>query len=154
LIHLVSFAFVAIYWINHHNLLTAARRVTASLAWANTTLLFSLSLTPFATAYVGATHMAPFPMMVCGALQFALFVLVALAYVVPGCVAKRAQRLKARRGDRGTPEAPRSGPPERSAQKKGARPKPDALIAPWTGVVSALPRLRRRGPSETLRTAP
>ena len=71
LIYLVSFAFVAIYWINHHSLLMAARRVTARLIWANATLLFCLSLIPFATAYVGATDLSPFPTMVYGALQFA-----------------------------------------------------------------------------------
>lgn len=148
LIYLVSFAFVAIYWINHHYLLMAVRRVTASLIWANATLLFCLSLIPFATAYVGATDLAPFPTMVYGALQFgcglafflivstiaaqrrdegefmaafrpwrrqnvaslaayalatavaafspiaalALFVLVGLAYVVPGLVAELSRR--------------------------------------------------------------
>ena len=69
-IYLVSFAFVAIYWINHHSILTAAPRATASLVWANNALLFSLSLIPFATAYVGATHLAPFPTMIYAALQF------------------------------------------------------------------------------------
>src|SRR5271166_4237056 len=38
LIYLVSFTFVAIYWINHHNILADARRVTARLIWANTAL--------------------------------------------------------------------------------------------------------------------
>lgn len=68
-IYLVSYGFVAIYWINHHNLLTHVRRVTASLIWANSALLFSLSLVPFATAYVAATRIAPFPTAVYGALQ-------------------------------------------------------------------------------------
>ena len=71
MIYLVSFVFVAIYWINHHNLLTAARRVTTSLIWATAALLFCLSLIPFATAYVGDTRLAPFPTMVYGAMQFA-----------------------------------------------------------------------------------
>jgi uncharacterized membrane protein len=70
LIYLVSFAFVAIYWINHHALMTAAHHATASLIWANNGLLFCLSLVPFATAYVGATDLAPFPTMVYAALQF------------------------------------------------------------------------------------
>ena len=70
-IYLVSFVFVAIYWINHHNQLTAARYVNARLIWANNALLFALSLIPFATAYVGDTGIAPFPTMVYGALQFA-----------------------------------------------------------------------------------
>ena len=69
-IYLVSFILVAIYWINHHNLLASAGRVTARLIWANNALLFCLSLIPFATAYVADTDLAPFPTMVYGALQF------------------------------------------------------------------------------------
>jgi uncharacterized membrane protein len=76
LIYFVSYGFVAIYWINHHNLLAEARVVTASLIWVNNALLFSLSLIPFATAYVAATDVAPLPTVVYGALQFAC----ALAY--------------------------------------------------------------------------
>ena len=60
-----------IYWINHHNLLVHAGRVTARLIWANNALLFCLSLIPFATAYVADTHLGRFPTMVYGALQFA-----------------------------------------------------------------------------------
>jgi uncharacterized membrane protein len=70
-IYLVSFVLVAIYWINHHNLLASAGGVTARLIWANNALLFCLSLIPFATAYVADTRLAPFPTMVYGALQFA-----------------------------------------------------------------------------------
>jgi uncharacterized membrane protein len=70
-IYLVSFVFVAIYWINHHNLLVHAGRVTARLIWANNALLFCLSLIPFASAYVADTHLGWFPTMVYGALQFA-----------------------------------------------------------------------------------
>jgi len=69
-IYLVSFVMVAIYWINHHNLLVQAGRVTSRLIWANNTLLFCLSLIPFATAYVANTNLAPFPTMVYGALLF------------------------------------------------------------------------------------
>ena len=70
-IYLVSFVFLAIYWINHHAIIGAAPRATASLIWANNALLFCLSLIPFATAYVGATRLAPFPTAVYAALQFA-----------------------------------------------------------------------------------
>ena len=79
-IYLVSFTYVAIYWINHHNMLTEARRATASLIWANNAVLFCLSLIPFATAYVTATDFAPFPTMVYGALQFACGAAYAAAY--------------------------------------------------------------------------
>jgi uncharacterized membrane protein len=81
-IYLVSYGFVAIYWINHHRLLSHARQVTASLIWANASLLFSLSLIPFATAYVASTRIAPFPTAIYGALQFAC----ALCFSLTGTV--------------------------------------------------------------------
>jgi uncharacterized membrane protein len=68
-IYLVSFFLTTIYWINHHSLLTQARRMTAGLLWANSGVLFSASLIPFATAYVGGTGLAPFPTALYGALQ-------------------------------------------------------------------------------------
>ena len=70
-IYIVSFAFVAIYWINHHAIMSAARQATPSLIWANNALLLCLSLIPFATAYVGATHISPLATMIYAALQFA-----------------------------------------------------------------------------------
>ena len=70
-IYVVSFAFVAIYWINHHALFALAKSVDAGLIWANNLLLMCLSLIPFATAYVAETDLAPFPTAVYGALQFA-----------------------------------------------------------------------------------
>jgi uncharacterized membrane protein len=79
-IYLVSFAFVAIYWINHHAIMMAARQATASLIWANNALLLCLSLIPFATAYVGATHISPLATMVYAALQFACGVAFTLTY--------------------------------------------------------------------------
>lgn len=54
--YLLSFVYVAIYWLNHHRLLAHARRVTNGLLWANMALLFTLSLVPFATAYLGEHH--------------------------------------------------------------------------------------------------
>ena len=60
-IYLVSFFLTTIYWINHHVLITQARRVTMGLLWANSAVLFAVSLIPFATAYVAQTRLAPFP---------------------------------------------------------------------------------------------
>jgi uncharacterized membrane protein len=53
LAYAMSFAYIAIYWVNHHHLLQAARAVTASVLWANMLLLFALSLVPFVTAWMG-----------------------------------------------------------------------------------------------------
>lgn len=52
----LSYAYVAIYWVNHHRMFHYASRVTNGLLWSNIALLFSLSLVPFATAYLGMHH--------------------------------------------------------------------------------------------------
>jgi uncharacterized membrane protein len=54
--YVMSFVFVGIYWNNHHHLLHTARRVTGRILWANTHLLFWLSLVPFTTAWLGPYH--------------------------------------------------------------------------------------------------
>src|SRR6266568_9195240 len=51
--YVLSFVFVGIYWNNHHHLLQAVRHVNGRILWANTHLLFWLSLTPFVTAWMG-----------------------------------------------------------------------------------------------------
>lgn len=51
--YVLSFAYVAIYWVNHHRLFSHATLVTNGLIWSNIALMFSLSLVPFATAYLG-----------------------------------------------------------------------------------------------------
>jgi uncharacterized membrane protein len=54
----LSYAYVAIYWVNHHRLFGHVRGVSNGLLWANIALLFSLSLVPFSTAYLGQHHFA------------------------------------------------------------------------------------------------
>ena len=54
--YVLSFLYVAIYWNNHHHLLHTCRRVNGAILWANTHLLFWLSLIPFATAFSGSAH--------------------------------------------------------------------------------------------------
>ena len=53
LVYILSFAFIGIYWNNHHHLLRAARRVTGGVMWANLHLLFWLSLIPVLTEWIG-----------------------------------------------------------------------------------------------------
>ena len=76
--YLLSFALVAIYWNNHHHMLHTVTRVGGSVLWANTHLLFWLSLVPFATAYMEEQHFAPVPTAVYGILQL----LCAIAYTI------------------------------------------------------------------------
>jgi len=72
--YVLSFAFVAIYWNNHHHLLYTLSRVNGTILWANLHLLFWLSLIPFATAWVGENPFAPVPTAVYG-----------VAFLMPGC---------------------------------------------------------------------
>ena len=53
LAYVLSFVFVAIYWVNHHHLFQVVHRIDGKVLWANILLLFCLSLTPVATAWLG-----------------------------------------------------------------------------------------------------
>ena len=64
--YVLSFVFIAIYWNNHHHLLHAVKHVDGRVLWANVHLLFWLSLTPFATAWMGDTHFATLPVATYG----------------------------------------------------------------------------------------
>jgi uncharacterized membrane protein len=65
--YVLSFLVVAIVWVNHHHLVTQIIRVNAKVLWANTTLLFWLSLIPLATAYLGQSGAAPVAVAAYGA---------------------------------------------------------------------------------------
>ena len=65
----LSFALVAIYWVNHHNLLHFARTASRAMLWTNIHWLFWLSLIPFTTAAIGHHPHDPFTMNVYGAVQ-------------------------------------------------------------------------------------
>ena len=62
----LSFIYLAIYWNNHHHLLHAVKKVNGPILWANTHLLFCLSLVPFATAWMGENHFAARPVALYG----------------------------------------------------------------------------------------
>jgi uncharacterized membrane protein len=64
--YVLSFVYVAIYWNNHHHLLYTVNRVDGLILWANTHLLFWLSLVPFATAWMGENHFEKLPTAVYG----------------------------------------------------------------------------------------
>ena len=68
--YVLTFVFMAIYWNNHHHMLQAARHVDGRILWANVHLLFWLSLTPFATAWMGDNHFATLPVAAYGGVLF------------------------------------------------------------------------------------
>ena len=64
--YVLSFVYLAIYWNNHHHMLHATERINGRILWANTHLLFWLSMVPFATGWMGENHFAPLPTAVYG----------------------------------------------------------------------------------------
>jgi uncharacterized membrane protein len=67
LAYVMSFIYLAIYWNNHHHLLHTVSRVDGLILWANSNLLFWLSLVPAVTAWLGENLAAPVPTAVYGA---------------------------------------------------------------------------------------
>ena len=61
LTYLVSFMFIAIYWINHHHTFHKVETVNVPILWCNIAWLFVMSFIPFTTAWVGSypTSFAP-----------------------------------------------------------------------------------------------
>jgi uncharacterized membrane protein len=67
LTYVMSFVYLAIYWNNHHHLLHTVTRVDGLILWANSHLLFWLSLVPAATAWMGENLAVPLPTALYGA---------------------------------------------------------------------------------------
>jgi uncharacterized membrane protein len=86
LTYILSFVFIAIYWNNHHHLFHVVQHVTGGVLWANTHLLFWLSLVPFVTGWMGENHYAPLPVamyggvLICAACAYYILVRVLLAH--------------------------------------------------------------------------
>ena len=53
LTYLLSYVFLAIYWVNHHQIFHDAGRINVGILWCNIAWLFTLSFIPFLTAWVG-----------------------------------------------------------------------------------------------------
>jgi uncharacterized membrane protein len=85
--YVLSFIYIAIYWNNHHHLMHTCSHVDGMTLWANTHLLFWLSLIPFATGWMGENHFAPLPTAVYGV----ALIMPAIAYYVLQLVIMRAE---------------------------------------------------------------
>jgi len=96
LAYVLSFVFVAIYWVNHHHLLQVVHRIDGRALWANIHLLFWLSLTPIATEWLGETGVkvgpvATYALVLLGcAIAFTLFTLALLALHEPDSLLAQA----------------------------------------------------------------
>jgi len=76
LTYVLSFAYLGIYWNNHHHLFQATERINGTILWANLHLLFWLSLVPFITGWMGHNHFAAVPTAAYGVVML----LAAIAY--------------------------------------------------------------------------
>jgi uncharacterized membrane protein len=74
----VSYLFIAIIWINHHYLMRFVGAPTLRLIWINFIHLFTVSLLPFATAWIARTRLASSPVV----FYAGLFVCIDVAYNV------------------------------------------------------------------------
>jgi uncharacterized membrane protein len=78
LVYILSFAFIGIYWNNHHHLLRATDRISGAVMWANSFLLFWLSLIPVLTEWLRRWYEEPLPASAYGMVALAA----ALAYTL------------------------------------------------------------------------
>jgi uncharacterized membrane protein len=76
--YVLSFAYVGIYWNNHHHMLQACHRVNGRILWANLYLLFWMSLVPVVTGWMGDNHNATVPV----ALYGSVLLLTGIAYLI------------------------------------------------------------------------
>jgi uncharacterized membrane protein len=61
--YVVSYAFVAIIWMNHHYLMTYITAPSLKLIWLNFGHLFCVSFLPFATAWLAESELAQIPVI-------------------------------------------------------------------------------------------
>ncbi len=66
LAYVLSFVYLGIYWNNHHHMLSTVTRISGGVLWANSHLLFWLSLVPFTTAWMSENHFAAAPVAAYG----------------------------------------------------------------------------------------
>lgn len=77
--YVLSFAYVGIYWNNHHHMLQVVQHVNGKVLWANLFFLFWLSLFPFTTSWLSEAH--PVPASVPTAVYGIVLLLTALAWI-------------------------------------------------------------------------
>jgi uncharacterized membrane protein len=129
LAYVLSFAYVGIYWVNHHRLFSHAKVVTNALVWLNLGLLFALSLIPFTAAYLGEQHFSRD-----GTIVYMISMLFPAVFYVP------LQAVVQRSGVRGRAAEAY----HRQASRKGivavliyAAGLALTFVSPWMGIASA-----------------
>ncbi|MDN5274719.1 MAG: hypothetical protein JWP06_620 [Candidatus Saccharibacteria bacterium] len=85
----LSFIFIAQYWNSHHQLLRFTKRISEGVMWANTHLLFWLSLIPVTTAWIGENdnYLHESPVVLYGAVAL----MASIAYAILTRLIKRIE---------------------------------------------------------------
>jgi uncharacterized membrane protein len=81
----ISFAVVAIFWVNHHHLFHILERSDRKLLWLNNLLLFWLSVIPFPTAFIGKYPQLPIASIVYGIVLFLTATTFTVMYAYAAC---------------------------------------------------------------------
>lgn len=76
--YILSFVYIGIYWNNHHHMMQTVKQVNGKVLWANTHLLFWLSLVPFASGWMGENYFTTWPVAVYGVVML----MCAVAYTI------------------------------------------------------------------------
>ena len=76
--YVVSYAFIAVVWLNHHHVFKHAASLTGLLAWSNFANLFWISFIPFTTAWLASSRVASVPLTA----YAIVFLLVEMTYMV------------------------------------------------------------------------
>lgn len=97
LAYLLSFLFIAIYWVNHHLLFNRVEKVSVGILWCNIAWLFVMSFIPFGTAWVGSYPESWAPLT----LYFADMALACIMFHVMAFLIARCRGERFRLGARG-----------------------------------------------------
>lgn len=68
--YILSYVYIAIYWTNHHHLLSMLNLVSGSILWKNLLWLFWMSLIPMATEWIGINPFEGLPTLIYGIVLF------------------------------------------------------------------------------------
>lgn len=88
--YLISYAYVGIYWVNHHRLLAGIHQISGRTLWANLLWMFCVSLIPFATSWTSEAGFGGTP----GLLYSIILFLSAIAYHILALSVCRANGSK------------------------------------------------------------
>jgi uncharacterized membrane protein len=77
LAYVLSFVNVGIYWNNHHHMFQATEHIDGSVLWANSFMLFWMSLAPWCIRWLDESNFAPMPVSAYGV----IFGMTAIGYL-------------------------------------------------------------------------